>query len=121
MNKAILSSLIAITTGLASPVSAGQYRPPGSLQWVTTQCQVQKGSDIIEYSTCNAGFASDTAVRAIKYTRKDGSKAYWEVNDPGVTFAGPNDRECLNINFTDGSTELLCTVKTPEQLGIIGD
>ncbi len=105
---------LAASLLVALPVSA-----QGALQWRTTECQVQDSSgEVIARNRCQAGFAYDTAIRAIKYW--DNSRwIYHQVGQNGVSFG--KDRECIFVSFDDDSSQLFCTVKTPEQLGIRGD
>ena len=104
---------LALLGSLALPAQAQSY-----LQWRTTTCQVEQDGQVIATNKCHAGFAYDTAIRAIKYW--DGSRwTYDEVGQPGVTFG--NVRECLVTRYSNGVEQATCTVPTPEQLGIYGD
>ena len=71
-------------------------------------------------SPCNAGFAYDTAVRAIK-GQYNGEMQYDEIGRPGVSFGGSESRECLGVRYQDGVELLIYTVSTPEQLGVLGN
>ena len=115
MNKRLLALIPLAALLLGGPVQA-----QGRLQWRTTTCQIQQEGRILENSPCKAGFGYDTAVRAIKWQAK-GVTQYDEVGRPGVQFGGPEARECLSVRYNDGSNLLICTVPTPEELGIRGD
>ncbi len=105
---------LAVSVPLVLPVSA-----QGTLQWRTTECQAQNSAGkIIAQNRCQAGFAYDTAIRAIKYW--DNNRwIYHQVGQSGVSFG--NDRECLFVSFENDSSRLFCTIKTPEHLGVRGD
>jgi hypothetical protein len=106
--------IAALSAAVAMPAFA-----QSNLQWRTTECQVQDSSgEIVARNRCQAGFAYDTAIRAIKYW--DNNRwIYHQVGQNGATFG--KDRECIFVSFDDQTTQLFCTVKTPEQLGIRGD
>lgn len=108
--------LLAMLAIAPASVQAG----PGRLQWRTTQCQVQEGREILFYGECQAGFAYDVAVRAIKFFHSNGSVEYLEASR-NARLGGSAAPECLSVRYTDGDTWLFCTVPTPEQLGIQGD
>lgn len=114
MFKTLLAS-VAASLLLAAPSQAGS-----NLQWRKTTCQVQQNGEILAKVPCNAGFAYDTAVRAIKW-HYNGETQYDEIGRPGVSFGGLNSRECLGVHYQDGVELLICTVPTPEQLGVRGD
>jgi len=105
---------LAASLLVALPVSA-----QGALQWRTTECQVQDSSgQVIARNRCQAGFAHDTAIRAIKYW--DNNRwIYNQVGQDGATFG--QDRECIYVRYDNQESQLFCTIKSPEQLGIKGD
>ena len=114
MFKTILVSVAAALL-LAAPAQAGS-----NLQWRKTTCQIQQNGEILANSPCNAGFAYDTAVRAIK-GQYNGEMQYDEIGRPGVSFGGSESRECLGVRYQDGVELLIYTVSTPEQLGVLGN
>jgi hypothetical protein len=90
------------------------------LQWRSTTCQLEQDGNVIAVSKCKAGFAYDTAIRAVKYWDEGlGQWLYHEVGRPGVSFG--NVRECVQVNYVGGEQQAFCTTQTPEQLGIQGD
>lgn len=115
MKRLFLAAAFAVV-GFAPAAKAWS----NELQWRTTQCQVQEGSTIIATNKCQAAFAYDTAIRAMKFW--DGPNNRWiylEIGRDGATFA--NDSECINVNYENGLNQLFCTVPTSVQLGIQGD
>jgi hypothetical protein len=116
MKNTLLALLPLAALSFAAPVHA-QYN---QLQWRTTTCQVEQDGRVIATGKCQAGFAYDTAVRAIKYWDAPTNRwTYDEVGQAGVSFGSA--RECLVTRYTDGTEQATCTVPTPEQLGIYGD
>jgi hypothetical protein len=112
MNKTLLSLLLLPALGLPAQAQS-------NLQWRSTTCQVEQDGRVIATGKCQAGFAYDTAVRAIKYWDAPAKRwTYDEVGQAGVSFG--NARECLVTRYTDGAVQATCTVPTPEQLGIKG-
>jgi hypothetical protein len=109
----LLASALALSAALGLPAHA-----QSNLQWRSTTCQIEENGEIIATNKCHAGFAYDTAIRAIKYWDND-HWTYDQVGNPGVSFSAT--RECMSINYTNGQHQFVCTTSTPEQLGIIGD
>jgi hypothetical protein len=73
---------------------------------------------VIARNRCQAGFAHDTAIRAIKYW--DNNRwIYNQTGQDGATFG--QDRECIYVRYDNQESQLFCTIKSPEQLGIKGD
>lgn len=108
----------AILTSVAAPRPSLAWS--NQLQWRTTTCQVEQDGQVIATSKCQAAFAYDTAVRAIKYWDAPTNRwTYDEVGQAGVRFG--NVPECLVTRYTDGTEQATCTVPSVTDLGIVGD
>ena len=127
--KKLLPLILTAAGFLSGPVHAFGFNhfsgpdaaPASSLQWRTTTCELWQDGMVIGIAPCKAGFASDTAVRAIYHNQdSNGNWHYHQVGNPGVRLGGSNARECIRIRFTDGS-QTVCTTQSPEQLRIKGD
>jgi len=113
-------------TLLALSAAALAFQPlpsfaQSNLQWRTTTCNIYyNGAVGYKNVSCKAGFAYDTAVRQILFYNPP-TKKWLTWNTFTENSSMGNTRECIRAWFSDGTTESVCTVPTPEQLGIIGD
>ncbi len=113
--KKLLALLPVAALGFAAPAHAWSNQ----LQYRSTTCQVQRGSEIISRGKCNAGFAYDTAIRVIKYQWPDGKPELSVVGQQGTTFH--DDSSCFVNHYTNGDKLMFCTEASPYDLGIRGD
>jgi len=119
MDNSLTRFVAAAGLAAAAALSPLTAQAQGQLQWRSTTCEAYQDNKFLETAPCQAGFAYDTAVRAIKVRSGDGRWLYFEVGSDGVSFGGY--RECLSVEYNDGISQQFCTVKTVTQLGILGD
>jgi hypothetical protein len=121
-NETTMKKLLAFLPILALAVNAPTptYAWSNQLQYRSTTCQVQRGTEIISRGKCNAGFAGDGVVRVIKYRWPNGAVELSVVGQSGTDFHG-DDPTCLMNRYTDGDTLMFCTVGSQSDLGLRGD
>jgi len=116
MKKNLLA--FAFTTiaafGIASPAAQAYNR----FQTRATMCSIWYDGKRVNVKPCIADFAGDGWIRRISMTESDGSLNTVQFGSFGVTLG--KSAECL-LSHGAGHIVAFCTVKTPEQLGIMGD
>ena len=98
----------------ASPAAQAYNR----FQTRATMCSSWYDGKRVNVQPCIADFAGDGAIRRITVTESDGTLTTVRLGYLDTTFG--KSAECL-ISRGAGHITALCTVKTPEQLGIMGD
>ena len=118
MNNSLtrFAAVVALAASTFLPTSAQAI---GRLQWRATTCNVWEGGELVGVERCYAGFAYDTAIRAIKIQNSPSKWLYFEIGQDGVSFTDKS--ECLSAWYGGDSTQVICTQKSSLQLGIMGD